>query len=56
MTGQMIVALALAIPVILFPAAFVWYFNIGGIYTAVKEAREKQLAQERGVKATVETK
>jgi hypothetical protein len=50
----MIVALALAIPVILFPAAFVWYLNIGGIYAAVKEAREKRLAQEKGAKATVE--
>ena len=38
----MIVGLAIAIPVILFPAAFVWYLNIGGIYKAVKEAREKR--------------
>jgi hypothetical protein len=52
----MIVALALAIPVILFPAAFVWYFNIGGIYTALKEAREKRPAQEKGIGTTVETK
>jgi len=28
-----------AIPVILFPAAFVWYLNIGGIVKAVREAR-----------------
>jgi hypothetical protein len=52
----MIVALALAIPVILFPAAFVWYLNIGGIYAAVKEAREKRLAREKGAKAMVEAK
>ena len=39
MEGTMIVALALAIPVILFPAAFVWYLNIGGIVHAVREAR-----------------
>jgi len=36
---MMIVALVLAIPVILFPAAFVWYLNIGGIVHAVREAR-----------------
>jgi len=48
MEGQMILALALAIPVILFPAAFVWYLNIGGIYTAIKEAREKLAAREKG--------
>lgn len=39
MEGTMILALALAIPVILFPAAFVWYLNIGGVVHAVREAR-----------------
>ena len=39
MEGTMIVALILAIPIILFPAAFVWYLNIGGIVQAVREAR-----------------
>ena len=39
MTWQLIVALAVAIPVILFPAAFVWYLNLGGIVHAVREAR-----------------
>ena len=42
MEGQIILALAVVIPLILFPAAFVWYLNIGGIYKAVKEAREKR--------------
>ncbi len=42
MEAQMIVALAVAIPVILFPAAFVWYLNIGGMVAAVKEARAKR--------------
>ncbi len=41
MEWEFMVALALAIPVILFPAAFVWYLNIGGIYAATKEARKK---------------
>ena len=43
----MIVALVLAIPVILFPVAYVWYLNIGGIVHAVREAtaaREKKAA------------
>ncbi len=45
MEWQLIVALAVAIPVILFPAAFVWYLNIGGMVQAAKEAkaREKKL-------------
>ena len=48
MEVTLIVALVLAIPVILFPAAFVWYLNIGGIVTAVREAkaaREKKAAK-----------
>ena len=50
MEGTMIVALALAIPVILFPAAFIWYLNFGGIVHAVREAkaaREKKAATEK---------
>ena len=47
MQWELIVALVVAIPVILFPAAFVWYLNIGGIVQAVREAkvaREKKAA------------
>ena len=39
MEWQVVVALVLAIPVILFPVAFVWYLNIGGIVHTVREAR-----------------
>jgi hypothetical protein len=39
MNTAMIVALVVAVPVILFPAAFVWYLNIGGIVQAVREAK-----------------
>ena len=39
MEGTTILALVLAIPVVLFPAAFVWYLNIGGIVQAVRKAR-----------------
>ena len=53
-----VLALVLAIPVILFPAAFVWYLNVGGLITVWKEtrkrnairknlARKKDLVQER---------
>ena len=47
MEWQMVVALVIAIPVILFPVAFVWYLNIGGIIQAVRKtaaAREKKAA------------
>ncbi len=42
MQWEFIVALVIAIPIILFPAAFVWYLNLGGIYAAIQEARRKR--------------
>ena len=50
MQWEFVVALAIAIPIILFPAAFVWYLNIGGIYCAIQDARQKRKAarEERG--------
>ena len=40
MEWQVILVLVLAVPVILFPVAFVWYLNIGGIYAAIREKRK----------------
>lgn len=51
MQWEFIIALVIAIPIILFPAAFVWYLNIGGIYTAIKEARERRAAREQRKRA-----
>ncbi|MCK4724078.1 MAG: hypothetical protein KAT75_12275 [Dehalococcoidia bacterium] len=48
MEWQLIVALAIVIPIILFPAALVWYLNIGGIYAAIKEARQARAVREKG--------
>ncbi len=45
MEWQVILALVLAIPVMLIPVALIWYINIGGIYLAIKEAREKRAAR-----------
>jgi hypothetical protein len=50
MEWQVIVALAIAIPVILIPAAFVWYLNVGGVYQAVKEARARKVAEKATTK------
>jgi hypothetical protein len=49
MQMEVIIALVIAIPVILFPAAFVWFINISGLWTVWKEsrAREKRRAQAR---------
>jgi hypothetical protein len=56
MEWQIVVALVIAVPVILFPAAFVWYLNIGGIYAAIKEARAKKVAREKSDAMKVATK
>lgn len=39
MQWEFIVALAIVIPIILFPAAFIWYLNIGALRAAIKERR-----------------
>ncbi len=56
MQWEFVVALVIAIPIILFPAAFVWYLNIGGIYAAIREARARRVTREKGVKVTAKTK
>ncbi len=57
MEWQVIIALIVAIPVIMLPVAFVWYLNVGGIFTALKEARAKRAAaHEKDKKVVVETK
>ena len=45
MQWQLIVALVTVIPVILLPAAFVWYLNFGGLIQTVREARQVKAAQ-----------
>ena len=47
MEWQIILAFVIAIPIILFPVAFTWYLNIGGIYAAVKEARARRVIREK---------
>ncbi len=47
MQWELVVALVVVIPIILFPAAFVWYLNIGGIYAAIKEARQARAVREK---------
>jgi len=41
MEWPIILVLVLAIPIILFPAAYIWYLNAGGLYVAVKEGSLK---------------
>ena len=46
MTWQFIVVLALAVPVILFPIALIWFLDVDGILRLVRKARKrKELSQ-----------
>jgi len=56
MQWEIVIALVIAIPIILFPAAYVWYLNIGGIYAAIKEARARQVTRKKKTKAIVDIK
>ena len=52
MQWELIVALAVTIPIILFPAAFVWYLTIGGAVHAVREARATKVKKAAKVTTT----
>jgi len=52
MEGTLILALAIAIPITLFPAAFIWYINIGGILETVRQARKAREQKLGTAKAT----
>ena len=54
MNWEFVVILVLAIPVILFPAAFIWYLNAGGIYAALQQARKRRAARRSRRKDTME--
>ncbi len=49
MQWQVIVALVIAVPIILVPVVFVWYLNVGGIYRAFREARQRRKAALKGM-------
>ena len=42
-----ILLIILAIPVILFPAAFIWYMNVSGLYTVIRETQKRRVARKR---------
>jgi hypothetical protein len=56
MEWYIILALVIGIAVILFPVAYVWYLNMGGIYAAVRESRKRRaIREEKAETVTPET-
>jgi len=53
MAWQVIVALVVAIPIVLFPVAYLWYINVGGLYAAIQRGRERRAARREMVRTAV---
>lgn len=53
MKWEFIVALVVVVPVVLLPVAYIWYFNLGGIYKAIKAARTRKVPARKGMGETV---
>ncbi len=45
MQWEFVIAIIIAVPVMLLPAVFVWYLNVGGVIAAVKEMRARKHAR-----------
>jgi hypothetical protein len=41
---ELMLALILVLPIVILFAVFVWYLNIGGIYTVLREKHQKSQA------------
>lgn len=50
MEWQVILALVLVIPVVLIPAALIWYINVSGIYTVIRETQRRRTARKRALR------
>ena len=54
MEWKFIVALIFAIPVILFPLAFLWYVNVGSLVRSLANARQKKAGMVNRPEAIIE--
>jgi hypothetical protein len=50
MAWQIILAIVLGIPVILIPVALIWYINVSGIYTVIRQVQKRRAAQKKRVR------
>jgi len=51
MEWQIILALVIGIPIILFPVAFIWYMNVSGLYQVMRDARQREKRRAQALKA-----
>ena len=50
MEWWVILVVIVAIVVILFPVAFIWYINISGIYTVIRETQKRRAARKKRIR------
>jgi hypothetical protein len=50
MAWYVILALVLAVPILLMPIALIWYINVSGIYTVIRETQKRRVARKRTVR------
>jgi hypothetical protein len=50
MPAEAIIAIVVAVPVILFPVAFIWFINVTGLWAVWKESRARQRRRARARK------
>lgn len=50
MEWWVILVILLAIPVILSPVAFIWYLNVSGLYTVIRESQKRRVARKRRIR------
>jgi hypothetical protein len=50
MDWWVILIIIVAIPLVLFPAAFIWYMNVSGLYTVIRETQKRRVARKRRVR------
>lgn len=56
MEWPIIVAIAVLVPIFLFPAALVWYVNVTGLLEVLKDRQERKKRAAGGRKATATAK
>ena len=47
---QIIIAVLVAIPFIMFPIAFIWYMNVSGLYQVMRESRQRRKRRAQALK------
>ena len=47
MEWPIILAVVIGVVIILFPLLFVWYLNVSGIYTVVRETQRRRAARKK---------